>query len=133
MMNQEYKEKWVAALRSGDYKQGRGRLQNEDGFCCLGVLCDVAAKEEPLTYKWEKHGGNNPIMLTPTGSYGITEIPKHLSHELGLVNSGGNAITDPTVDYITKDGILRNTYLSALNDEYRLSFNELADLIEAQL
>jgi hypothetical protein len=36
----ELKDKWVKALRSGKYKQGRGILYNpeEKSFCCLGVL-----------------------------------------------------------------------------------------------
>lgn len=41
----EVKEKWVAALRSGAYKQTNGCLRSErrDGtsYCCLGVLCEV--------------------------------------------------------------------------------------------
>jgi hypothetical protein len=43
-MNAELKAKWVAALRSGDYKQTRGTLKDLDlkVFCCLGVLCEVA-------------------------------------------------------------------------------------------
>jgi len=45
-MKQELKDKWIAALRSGDYIQGRGWLkyQDTDGvnkWCCLGVLADV--------------------------------------------------------------------------------------------
>ena len=40
-MNQEIKKKWVDALRSGKYKQGRGRLKASGKFCCLGVLCSV--------------------------------------------------------------------------------------------
>lgn len=54
-MKRKIKEKWVAALRSGEYKQGTGRLHTlvgssggyspEDKFCCLGVLCDLAFKE----------------------------------------------------------------------------------------
>lgn len=44
-MNQEIKKRWVAALRSGDYKQGTGALRNADNkFCCLGVLCDLHSK-----------------------------------------------------------------------------------------
>lgn len=35
-------KKWVAALRSGKYKQGKGVLRSEKGnYCCLGVLCDI--------------------------------------------------------------------------------------------
>lgn len=36
---------WVAALRSGEYKQGHGHLGNQErGYCCLGVLCDLAVR-----------------------------------------------------------------------------------------
>jgi hypothetical protein len=43
------KKLWLAALRSGKYKQGKGALRrpNQDGgkeYCCLGVLCDVHRK-----------------------------------------------------------------------------------------
>lgn len=41
-MKADVKERWVAALRSGKYKQGVGFLTAEDSFCCLGVLCDLA-------------------------------------------------------------------------------------------
>jgi hypothetical protein len=42
-MKESLKKKWVAALRSGRYRQGYGRLQTWDGSnCCLGVLCRVA-------------------------------------------------------------------------------------------
>ncbi len=47
-MKPEYKAPWLAALRSGEYKQGRGRLKREAGvftrawyYCCLGVLEDA--------------------------------------------------------------------------------------------
>ena len=44
-MNQEIKAKWVAALRSGEYKQTKDVLQSSSGYCCLGVLCDIHEKE----------------------------------------------------------------------------------------
>lgn len=45
-MNPGIRAQWCAALRSGEYKRGTGRLhQFDDRFCCLGVLCDLAAKE----------------------------------------------------------------------------------------
>ena len=31
-------KKWLEALRSGEYEQGKGFLKTEDGYCCLGVL-----------------------------------------------------------------------------------------------
>ena len=42
---EEVVKRWVAALRSGEYKQTQGQLWSGDGFCCLGVLCDLAAKD----------------------------------------------------------------------------------------
>lgn len=35
-MNPEVKERWLSALRSGDYSQARGQLKNQLGYCCLG-------------------------------------------------------------------------------------------------
>ncbi len=33
---------WVAALRSGKYKQGQGYMRSRnDTYCCLGVLCEI--------------------------------------------------------------------------------------------
>ena len=45
-MKPEVKAKWIAALRSGKYKQGK-KFLNKEGtrFCCLGVLCDLAFQD----------------------------------------------------------------------------------------
>lgn len=43
-MKPEIKKLWLAALRSGEYEQGRRVLRREDTFCCLGVLCDLHSK-----------------------------------------------------------------------------------------
>jgi hypothetical protein len=44
-MTPELKEKWIKALRSGEYTQGRGALRsttkNGTCYCCLGVLADI--------------------------------------------------------------------------------------------
>lgn len=40
MLNENAKL-WVAALRSGKYKQTKYRLRDEKGYCCLGVACQV--------------------------------------------------------------------------------------------
>lgn len=45
---------WIAALESGKYPRGTGKLRNDfrdssgklrHSFCCLGVLCDLAQKD----------------------------------------------------------------------------------------
>src|SRR4051812_12820256 len=37
---------WIAALRSGEYQQGTGRLHDMRGdrWCCLGIACAVYQK-----------------------------------------------------------------------------------------
>jgi len=50
-MNKRIKKKWIKALRSGKYKQGKMVLHSTDNkFCCLGVLCDLYVKEKKS--KW---------------------------------------------------------------------------------
>ena len=33
--------RWLAALEGGTYKQAKWQLRDGDGFCCLGVACDL--------------------------------------------------------------------------------------------
>ena len=40
-MTPESKAKWLAALRSGKYKQGKGMLKCEGRYCCLGVAVEI--------------------------------------------------------------------------------------------
>lgn len=41
-MEKQLFDKWTAALRSGEYHQGKHMLRkSNDSFCCLGVLCEV--------------------------------------------------------------------------------------------
>lgn len=38
-MNPKIKQLWLAALRSGKYRQANGKLRNSSGaMCCIGVL-----------------------------------------------------------------------------------------------
>jgi hypothetical protein len=59
-LSRDAKAKWLKALRSGRYKQGRGTLYcgNTKSFCCLGVLCvtqgvklsDIEGEDFPLGF-----------------------------------------------------------------------------------
>lgn len=121
-MNPEIKAKWVTALRSGEYQQGRVHLRDGDNnFCCLGVLCDIAVKErEPIfvqlvsddigrRYKYNDIGGS---------------LPDEVSLWAGLVSDEDTLVHDPVVG---------GEPLSIQNDAYRLTFDEIADLIEEEL
>jgi hypothetical protein len=44
-MKPEVKALVVAALRSGEFKQTQATLRRGDGFCCLGVICEIYRRE----------------------------------------------------------------------------------------
>lgn len=61
-MKQDIKQRWVEALRSGNYEQGQGVLRTEDDtYCCLGVLCNLVDPENwtlrASYYVYGKAGG----------------------------------------------------------------------------
>ena len=51
-MNQQIKQRWIEALKSGEYQQGYEALRYNNKFCCLGVLTDLYIKEHGL--QWHK-------------------------------------------------------------------------------
>lgn len=119
-LDPEFKAKWVAALRSGDYKQAQGRLYTGEGYCCLGVaghVCGIPVEElhhkHFLTPKWFKDDSlkNVPELLQYDASFTNRES---CVYYLGYMNDGGGHTTyNPT-------GKL-------------YSFNEIADWIDENL
>jgi hypothetical protein len=111
-MNQRIKKLWIDALRSGDFPQGRGKLKNDKGYCCLGVLEQIAANEGVVEFNGERH-------------YLSIEVVSWA--ELGSTSAGPN--TNP---YVGDSDLQRAAYCGNLNDEgYDFAF--IADRIEAHL
>jgi len=118
-MNQSVKTKWVAALRSGEYKQGSRVLRSaRNTFCCLGVLCDLYHKEHPDA---------PPPVLLDAGRYAYDPggepvatgyPPTHISDWAELVTNSPRVEVEGSSDSLV-----------ALNDNGS-SFEEIADLIE---
>src|SRR5678816_767057 len=111
-MKQDIKDRWVAALRSGEYTQGAGYLNANGKFCCLGVLCEIAYQDGII----EKKVITN-ITYYGKGTGTFTILPMIVTEWAGL--PGPN----PTVE---------TTSLGALND-LGASFQKIADLIEERL
>jgi len=44
-MDPAIRQRWVSALRSGRYPQARENLRTTEGFCCYGVLCELAVED----------------------------------------------------------------------------------------
>lgn len=105
-MNESVKKKWIKALNSGKYAQGKGRLRQEDNFCCLGVLCDLY--DEKGWKKWSdgySYRGDSAV------------LPSAVSDWAGLINDNPN---------------IGRGSLSNLNDSGK-TFKEIANLIEEYL
>ena len=122
-MNENAK-KWVAALRSGEFKQTQGRLRrredhdpSNDGFCCLGVACELFRRETGKgvwreTYD-RKFYDRRFFFNTYSGHSELSFVPRPVADWLGLNKT--RACLE----------------LTALNDTGE-SFERIADVIEAE-
>lgn len=96
---------WILALRSGKYTQTQGRLQDHNGYCCLGVACKVLIPKELLR-------------VNPQGVL-IGEMPKDQTH-------APKWLLTIEREYYKKTGF----GISYMNDLEGLSFPEIADRLE---
>jgi hypothetical protein len=128
-MNSTIKAQWLEALRSGRYKQGRLCLRSEDGYCCLGVLGDLAVQAGVV--EW------GPPRLSDIGN-DVWEVLQELDDEPGILTSRvlawaglpeGGGVCVPHTEF----GATRPRSLSWFNDIAQSSFEEIADLIEKHL
>jgi hypothetical protein len=101
---EDFKKKWIDALRSGEYKQGKNHLvifgnNNEPYYCCLGVAGKVCGLSDiDLRFQdffTQTHVNNLPDLL-----FGEDNVP---------------------------------AMLAKMNDDDNMSFNKIADYIEKEL
>lgn len=124
-MNQERKAQWVAALRSGEYKQGTGYLHRkahgEERFCCLGVASDLAWRAGAVEREMHTH------IIHPTFEYEGRDCypPEKVLEWFGSL---GEPMT--VVQYEDPQGRLYTELLDELNDSDRFTFDQIADMIE---
>lgn len=104
-----FKAKWLEALRSGKFKQGKHKIHDreKDLYCCIGVACRL---EHP-----RKDFGPGGLISTSDTKNKVPEILK------GLINKDKEAY-NPIVDKLT-----------LMNDEGGKSFVQIANWIEKNL
>lgn len=116
-MKKEILERWIAALRSGEYKQGRQQLYNGDGYCCLGVLCELAVKDGAIrAYDKEKETLLPMFLKEWAGVDPLVEDISQSSETFGL-----SLTVQPEGQHYQS--------LAALNDK-GASFEQIADWLE---
>ena len=113
-MKEEIKNKWVAALRSGDYEQTKHTLKDKKGFCCLGVLCDLYSPNQ-----WESFSDENNCYNYRFSAVDIIGelLPSGIMEWSGMKSDDGK-----------RGGYQR---LSSINDK-GVPFENIADIIEEE-
>lgn len=108
-MDTELRNKWTAALRSGNYQQGRLGLHDLDNrYCCLGVLCEVLELESVRRRGGYVYYDNDQKWPT------TWNVPDPVKHEIGF-----SADAEFTLIH--------------LNDVQKLTFEQIAAYIDTNL
>lgn len=107
-----FKRKWVAALRSGKFKQGFDKLYDaqSETYCCLGVACIIAGAEKD-TIK-NKHFISGKLSTIP--------VPNELKKTW---------VKNPLVDKLSE----MNDSGMVYNFEKKYGFKAIANWIEKNL
>lgn len=113
-MKQEIANKWADMLESGEYPQSKMSLRSPEGYCCLGVLCELY-RQETESGEWEDDGfvTNNKKMWS--SDWSAETLPLDVQEWAGMVSADG------TYDY-TKS-------LVRLNDSANFKFTGIATFI----
>ena len=90
-------DRWIAALKSGKYKQTVNVLRDENGFCCLGVLADKLCPEG-----WEAGATGTPFRHSFEGGLRIgilRDIPPEVCSLSPSVQAHLSRLNDGTYGY----------------------------------
>lgn len=126
-MKKEVADLWIAALESGEYAQAIGTLQQTEdtrlgdkvypkGFCCLGVLCEVAIKNG---FHVEKMSEGGLKKVAYDGAYDY--LPNTVREWAGMKSTSGEFSIEDDPDRDSAE-------LIDLNDNGK-TFKEIAQII----
>jgi hypothetical protein len=141
MVNKQNMRAWVAALRSGEYLQGRSRLaaqvhkagsplEKEWRYCCLGVACELAAAQDD-TIQASIEGQDDTIQASIEGYRLLIKrfdgtglfLPYSVQRWLGITGEDNPCVGN------ADDG--RELTASYANDSLDWTFEQIADGIES--
>lgn len=145
-MTYEEKSRWIAALKLGNYKQGKNFLRKNDEYCCLGVLCDLMGVEWHRNDKdpdfSEVYSAQHVTLVKDENSNALLEkrvlsdsrrvIPKTLADKIQLAYRDPNLhLTEANRKMLREKGFpiqYPEVTLAELNDR-GVPFDMLAELI----
>jgi len=140
-MNLEIKEKWLKALRSGEYKQGNAFLNSNGKFCCLGVLTDIYIKENPDKAKWSSgiDAGTQRVSSVAELTFETERCNQSVAVLLPDISEWAGIDMWRTCLVLVETDTHGSVSLSSLNDgniammSAPLTFEQIADIIESKL
>jgi hypothetical protein len=97
---------WINALRSGQYEQASGALRNKNGYCPLGVLCDLSKLSD-----WKAEPNSNKFDYLNQLNY----LPKEVAMWAGIND-------DERAKF--------NSFFIVYNDYEKLTFDDFATKLE---
>ena len=129
----EYQQALLVALRSGEYKQGRGAIKAvfPDGhaeYCCIGVACDVFGKNPSKDWPTSvpffggevPRDGDNAVIYTASSAEGSASgDPLGWAHRLDPIMMKQFGLT--VDDFAT---------MVSMNDGHDWSFEMIATVLE---
>jgi hypothetical protein len=140
-MNEDVRRQWLAALRSGEFTQGKNtltKIQSEgpDTYCCLGVLCALAERAGVT--------GSRVISLRSwdpeSDSYCTEQVRQYVPADYPTADraTGVQYLPEPVAEWLgtgtSKPKVMYKgcaVSLTDLNDAHNLTFAQIADLIES--
>ncbi len=131
-MNPEIKERWITALRSDEYRQTTNYLNRNGGYCCLGVLCEIAVEDGVVTKSFYDPDETIVMYSDPNDGYDKTTkvLPDAVAQWAGF-GLTDNPEVEIFVDLHDSSGErLRKISLAELNDRAGFNFHQIADVIE---
>jgi hypothetical protein len=143
LWNTELLQRWVDALRSGQYPMGYGRLapRDENGnysYCCLGVACEVAGLDKWIDEDGDQFAKGSVVYSAGVGSMYSSNcvLPGGFKLPFGggskgylcLNNDPGEGFVSWGTVHSQVDGT--NVTLTDCNDSKQFTQNQLADVIE---
>ena len=114
-------DKWLGALRSGEYRQTSGMLRDERGYCCLGLVNEVGFG---ATWCF------NEVFMAYMDERGIVNtLSQQKAERIGLYQ---HITAEERLDagYTSGCDDLRFHLLAWLNDKANWSFEEIAVFME---
>lgn len=138
----EFAEKWIAALRSGEYEQGGANLLsyeklddttvdfNKKSYCCLGVACALTGVQESIYSRKSFVDEDSNIDVRYMLEIGYPKElvgEKNLPYILSMLNDG---VEGNELNFKMYFGELNLRKPYTMNEIYKLNFSEIADFIE---